>query len=43
MGRPVKGFFDAFAAADEFDRYSENAWDAQGVSSLNTPGFVNMT
>jgi aldehyde dehydrogenase (NAD+) len=43
MGRPVKEYFDCFAAADEFDHYAESAWDAQGVSSLNTPGFVNMT
>lgn len=43
MGRPVKTYFDAFAAADEYDHYSECAWDAQGTSSLNSPGYVNMT
>ena len=31
MGRPVKTYFDAFAAADEYDHYSECAWDAQGT------------
>lgn len=43
MGRPVSTYFDAFAAAAEYDYYSEVGYDAQGISSLNTPGFVNMT
>ena len=43
MGRPVKTYFDAFAASDEYDHYAECAWDAQGTSSLNSPGYVNMT
>jgi aldehyde dehydrogenase (NAD+) len=43
MGRPVSTYFDAFAAAESFEYYSEVGYDAQGVSSLNTPGFVNMT
>ena len=43
MGRPVKTYFDGFAAAAEYDHWSGIGWDAQGVSSLNTPGYVNMT
>ena len=43
MGRPVKGYFDAFAAAHEFEHYANVGYDAQGISSLNTPGMVNMT
>ena len=43
MGRPIKTYFDGFAAAEEYDHYAECAWEAQGISSLNTPGFVNMT
>jgi aldehyde dehydrogenase (NAD+) len=42
MGRPVKTFFDNFACASQFDHQSEVAWP-KGESSLNTPGFVNMT
>ncbi|KIW68607.1 hypothetical protein PV04_04543 [Phialophora macrospora] len=43
MGRPVSTYFDAHAAASTFEHYAETGWEAQGVSSLNTPGFVNMT
>lgn len=43
MGRPVSTYFDAHAAAATFEHYAETGYDAQGVSSLNTPGFVNMT
>ena len=43
MGRPVSTYFDAFAAAEQYEHYSEVGYDAQGTSSLNTPGFVNMT
>lgn len=43
MGRPVSGYFDAFAAADTFDHYAEAGVYAHGQSSLNTPGFVNIT
>ncbi|KAB5513411.1 aldehyde dehydrogenase domain-containing protein [Coniochaeta sp. 2T2.1] len=43
MGRPVSDFFDAHAAASEFDQYAE-AWPyMHGQSSLNNPGFVAMT
>ncbi|KIW90614.1 uncharacterized protein Z519_08397 [Cladophialophora bantiana CBS 173.52] len=43
MGRPVSTYFDNRAAASTFEHYAEAGYEAQGVSSLNTPGFVNMT
>jgi aldehyde dehydrogenase (NAD+) len=43
MGRPVSTYFDAFVAAADYEHYSEIGYDAQGTSSLNTPGFVNLT
>ena len=43
MGRPVKTYFDSWAAANSFEHYSETGWLGQGCTSLNTPGFVNMT
>ncbi|KAF1347156.1 aldehyde dehydrogenase domain-containing protein [Delphinella strobiligena] len=43
MGRPVSGYFDSFAAAETFSHYAEAGFSALGTSSLNTPGFVNMT
>jgi aldehyde dehydrogenase (NAD+) len=43
MGRPVAGYFDSTAAASRFDYFGEAGYLAQGSTSLNTPGFVNMT
>jgi aldehyde dehydrogenase (NAD+) len=43
MGRPVKGYFDSEAAASRFEYFAEAGYRAQGSTSLNTPGFVNMT
>jgi len=43
MGRPVSRYFESFAAADAFNYFAENGFQALGTSSLNTPGFVNMT
>lgn len=43
MGRPVSGYFDAFAASASFGYYAEAGYQALGTSSLNTPGHVNMT
>ncbi|KAJ5371834.1 Aldehyde dehydrogenase N-terminal [Penicillium concentricum] len=43
MGRPVSGYFDSYAAASTFDFFAENGYQALGASSLNTPGYVNMT
>lgn len=43
MGRPVSNYFDGPHAADIFRHYAEAGWEVLGTSSLNTPGFVNMT
>lgn len=43
MGRPVSMYFEALGAAEEFDHFAESWGQIQGASSLNTPGFVNMT
>ncbi|TVY77681.1 Aldehyde dehydrogenase [Fusarium oxysporum f. sp. cubense] len=43
MGRPVKGYFDAFAAADTFNYYAEAGAVVLGTSSLNMPGHLNFT
>lgn len=43
MGRPISGYFDSFAAAETFSHYAEAGFSSLGTSSLNTPGFVNMT
>jgi len=43
MGKPVSTFFDAYAFASTFDYYSESGYNMQGTSSLNTPGYVNLT
>lgn len=42
MGRPVSSFFDAEYAAVHFNYFGEAAY-AQGHTSLNTPGFLNMS
>ncbi len=43
MGRPVSSYFDAFACAGYFEHYAQEGFHAIGTTSLNTPGFVNMT
>lgn len=43
MGRPVAGYFDAYAAASEFEHYAEAWASIQGQASVNTPGFLTMT
>lgn len=43
MGRPVSAYFESSVAADSLDRYSEAGYQALGTSSLNSPGYVNMT
>lgn len=45
MGRPVAHFADANRAATHFEHYANEGYSTQtlGSSSLNTPGFVNMT
>ncbi|KAL2824348.1 aldehyde dehydrogenase domain-containing protein [Aspergillus cavernicola] len=42
-GKPVSSYFDANLAADMFSYFSEAGWTVQGSSSLNTPGYFNMT
>ncbi|RDI80504.1 hypothetical protein Vi05172_g9632 [Venturia inaequalis] len=42
MGRPISTYGDAAYAAAEFAHYAEAAWP-KGETSLNTPGFINMT
>ncbi|KAM3417160.1 hypothetical protein BST61_g8734 [Cercospora zeina] len=43
MGRPIATYFDPFAAAAQFQQHAEAGYNAQGQTSLNTPGFVNLT
>jgi aldehyde dehydrogenase (NAD+) len=43
MGRPVSSYFDTMFASGAFDHWAQSGWDAKGSTSLNTPGFVNMT
>jgi aldehyde dehydrogenase (NAD+) len=42
MGRPVDGYFDADYAGVHFNYFGEAGY-AQGHTSLNTPGFLNMS
>jgi aldehyde dehydrogenase (NAD+) len=42
MGRPVKTFFDSHYASTHFEYFAEAGY-AQGHTSLNTPGFFNMS
>lgn len=43
MGIPKSEYFHAFACASIFDHYSEAGYTMQGSTSLNTPGYINMT
>lgn len=43
MGKPVSTYFDAHAFAGTFDHYSEAGYNMQGTTSLNTPGYINLT
>lgn len=42
MGRPVDIFFDAHYAATHFNYFAEAGY-GQGHTSLNTPGYFNMS
>jgi aldehyde dehydrogenase (NAD+) len=42
MGRPVSTYIDSVYAATHFNYFSEAAYP-QGHTSLNTPGFLNMS
>ncbi|KAF2262883.1 aldehyde dehydrogenase [Lojkania enalia] len=43
MGKPLAGFFDAFAGASKWDYYAESGYNVQGATSIQTPGYLNMT
>lgn len=43
MGKPVGAFFDAYACASKWDHYSEVGYSVQGTTSVQTPGYINMT
>ncbi|KAF2178990.1 aldehyde dehydrogenase-like protein [Zopfia rhizophila CBS 207.26] len=43
MGKPLGAFFDAMACAAKWDHYAEAGYTAQGTTSVQTPGFINMT
>ncbi|KAF4966984.1 hypothetical protein FSARC_5392 [Fusarium sarcochroum] len=43
MGRPVSGYWDAKAAVKKLQYFATAGWNGQGQTSLNTPGFINMT
>ncbi len=42
LGRPVGTYFDAYYASMHFNYFSEAAYPV-GTSSLNTPGFMNVS
>lgn len=42
FGRPVDAYFDAGYASTHFHYFSEAAYGT-GTSSLNTPGFINIS
>ncbi|RMJ04693.1 hypothetical protein BHE90_008583 [Fusarium euwallaceae] len=43
MGRPVSSYWDAKAAVKKLQYFATAGWNGQGRTSLNTPGFVNLT
>lgn len=43
MGRPISGYWDAKGAVKKLQYFASCGWNGQGQTSLNTPGFVNMT
>jgi acyl-CoA reductase-like NAD-dependent aldehyde dehydrogenase len=43
MGKPLGSFFDGFAGAAKWDSYSEAGYSCQGTTSVQTPGYLNMT
>jgi aldehyde dehydrogenase (NAD+) len=43
MGHPVAAYWHAAACADAFEHYAEAGYNIQGATSLNTPGFLNLT
>jgi acyl-CoA reductase-like NAD-dependent aldehyde dehydrogenase len=43
MGKPLGAFFDAYACAAKWERYAEAGHNVQGTTSVQTPGYLNMT
>lgn len=43
MGRPISQYIDGFIATNVFKSFAEAGYSTQGSSSLNTPGFLNIT
>ncbi|EEU35543.1 uncharacterized protein NECHADRAFT_55510 [Fusarium vanettenii 77-13-4] len=43
MGRPIGGYSDHLIAANRFEYYAEAGYTILGKSSLNTPGYLNVT
>lgn len=43
MGRPIGAYPDNFICASHFEHFAVTGWDAQGTTSLNTPGMLAMT
>ncbi|ORY17943.1 aldehyde dehydrogenase [Clohesyomyces aquaticus] len=43
MGKPLGTFIDGMACAAKWDHYAEVGYSVQGTTSVQTPGFVNMT
>jgi acyl-CoA reductase-like NAD-dependent aldehyde dehydrogenase len=43
MGSPTSAYWQASECATVFDHYSEAGYSNQGTTSLNTPGYINMT
>ncbi|KAE8152147.1 aldehyde dehydrogenase domain-containing protein [Aspergillus avenaceus] len=42
-GKPVSQYADGRQAASTFDYFAEAGWNAQGTSSLNTPGYLSLS
>ncbi len=43
MGKPLGAFFEAFACAGLWDSYAEAGYNIQGTTSVQRPGYLNMT
>ncbi|KAF2640662.1 aldehyde dehydrogenase-like protein [Massarina eburnea CBS 473.64] len=43
MGKPIGGFFDGFLCASKWDHFAEVGYSVQGNTSVQTPGYLNMT
>jgi aldehyde dehydrogenase (NAD+) len=43
MGKPVGTYFDGMAGAGRWDYFAEAGYLVQGTTSVQTPGFLNMT